>query len=30
MKRFEQLRPMMEKLERSVNATALNFSRYCC
>ncbi len=30
MRKFENLRPMMEKLERSVNATALHFSRYCC
>jgi 5-methylthioadenosine/S-adenosylhomocysteine deaminase len=30
MRKFEALRPMMQTLERTVNATALHFSRYCC
>jgi 5-methylthioadenosine/S-adenosylhomocysteine deaminase len=30
MRKFETLRPLMQKLERTVNATALNFTRYCC
>jgi 5-methylthioadenosine/S-adenosylhomocysteine deaminase len=30
MRRFEAIRPLMQKLERTVNAAALNFTRYCC
>lgn len=30
MRRFEEVRPLMQKLERTVNAAALNFTRYCC
>ncbi len=30
MAKFEDLRPLMQKLERAVNGTALHFNRYCC
>ena len=30
MEKFEKMRPLMQTLERTVNRTALHFSRYCC
>lgn len=30
MRRFEALRPLMQTLERTVNAADLHFTRYCC
>ena len=30
MRKFEALRPLMQKLERAANGADLAFNRYCC